>query len=127
MIMRYFIVLFFIFSSTISFANLYLQTEYQEGQKPKVVTKQHIFLDKRYTINYDRKSYVLILKKIDGNEATIESESYDVNKVGHKSMHGGALGTYKVGKSFSLTDNAQNGDRLFNLKIILEKIVQTKP
>ena len=110
-----------------SFANLYLQTEYQEGKKPKVTTKQHIFLEKRYTINYDRKSYVLILKKINGNEVTIESESYDVNKVGHKTMHGGALGTYKIGKSFSLTDNSPSGEKLFNLKISLEKLIEMKP
>ena len=118
----------FLFSvSTMSYANLYLQTEYQEGSRPKVVTKQHIFLEKRYTINYDRKSYVLILKKINGNEVTIESESYDVDKKGHKTMQGGSLGTYRVGKSFSLTDKALNGDRLFNLKINLEKLIKMKP
>ncbi len=110
-----------------SYANLYLQTEYQEGSRPKVVTKQHIFLEKRYTINYDRKSYVLILKKINGNEVTIESESYDVDKKGHKTMQGGSLGTYRVGKSFSLKDKAPNGERLFNLKISLEKLIEMKP
>ena len=118
----------FLFSvSTMSYANLYLQTEYQEGSRPKVVTKQHIFLEKRYTINYDRKSYVLILKKINGNEVTIESESYDVDKKGHKTMQGGSLGTYRVGKSFSLKDKAPNGERLFNLKISLEKLIEIKP
>ena len=118
----------FLFSvSTMSYANLYLQTEYQEGSRPKVVTKQHIFLEKRYTINYDRKSYVLILKKINGNEVTIESESYDVDKKGHKTMQGGSLGTYRVGKSFSLKDKAPNGERLFNLKISLEKLIEMKP
>jgi hypothetical protein len=113
--------------SNICFANLYLQTEYQEGTHPKIVTKQHIFLDKRETIKYDRKHYVFILKKIKGDEATIESESYDIDKNGHKTMHGGSFGTYKVGRSFTLTDRALNGDRLFSLKITLEKIVQTKP
>jgi hypothetical protein len=118
----------FLFSvSTMSYANLYLQTEYQEGSRPKVVTKQHIFLEKRYTINYDRKSYVLILKKVNGNEVTIESESYDVDKKGHKTMQGGSLGTYRVGKSFSLKDKAPNGERLFNLKISLEKLIEMKP
>lgn len=119
--------IFLFLVSTLSHANLYLQTEYQEGSRPKVVTKQHIFLEKRYTINYDRKSYVLILKKINGNEVTIESESYDVDKIGHKTMQGGSLGTYRVGKSFSLTDKAPNGDRLFNLKINLERLIEIKP
>jgi hypothetical protein len=119
--------IFLFLVSTLSHANLYLQTEYQEGSRPKVVTKQHIFLEKRYTINYDRKSYVLILKKINGNEVTIESESYDVDKIGHKTMQGGSLGTYRVGKSFSLKDKAPNGERLFNLKISLEKLIEIKP
>ena len=116
----------FLFSH-VALANLYLQTEYQEGRKPKIITKQHIFLNKRETINYSQKSYVLILKKIEGNMATIESESYDVNKVGHKTMQGGSYGTYKVGGSFSLVDRAPNGEQRFSLKIILEKIVPTKP
>jgi hypothetical protein len=123
--MKYLLLICFIFTCNISFANLYLQTEYQEGKKPKIITKQHIFLDKRYPIFYTKKSYVLILKKINGDEATIESESYNVDKIGHKTMQGGSFGTYKVGKSFTLTDHAPNGDQLFSLKVVLEKIVPT--
>lgn len=119
--------IFLLFVTNISFANLYLQTEYQEGKNPKIATKHHIFLDKKYTINYTKKSYVLILKKVSNDEVTIESESYDVNKVGHRTMHGGSFGTYKMGKIFSLTDRDANGEQLFNLKILLEKIVPTKP
>jgi hypothetical protein len=70
---------------------------------------------------------VLILKKINNDEVTIESESYDVNKVGHRTMHGGSFGTYKIGKIFSLTDRDASGVQIFNLKILLEKIVPTKP
>lgn len=120
------LILLFLTCNT-GFANLYLQTEYQEGKKPKIVTKHHIFLDKRYTVNYSKKSYVLILKKINGNEATIESESYDLDKVGHKTMHGGSLGTYKIGKSFTLTDRTSSGYQLFSLRIVLEKSVPTVP
>ncbi|MDO9182011.1 MAG: hypothetical protein Q7U04_06365 [Bacteriovorax sp.] len=125
--MKFLLLTILIFSCNLSWANLYLQTEYQEGSKPKIVTKHHIFLNKRYPIYYSRKSYVLILKKIIGNEATIESESYDLDKIGHKTMHGGGLGTYKVGKSFSLIDYAPNGGQLYSLKIDLEKIVEMKP
>ncbi|MDD4973630.1 MAG: hypothetical protein PHY93_04730 [Bacteriovorax sp.] len=125
--MKYLLLICFIFTCNISFANLYLQTEYQEGRKPKIVTKQHIFLDRRYPIYYTKKSYVLILKKINGDEATIESESYNVDKRGHKTMQGGSFGTYKVGKSFTLTDHAPNGDQLFSLKVVLEKIVPARP
>lgn len=117
--------LFFICKT--GFANLYLQTEYQEGTRPKIITKQHIFLDQRYTINYTKKSYVLILKKINNEEATIESESYDLDKIGHKTMHGGSYGTYKIGKSFVLADKAPGGGQLFSLKITLEKVVPTLP
>ncbi len=123
--------LFFIFISSFisfsAFANLYLQTEYQEGNKPKVITKQHIFLNKREIINYTKKGYILILKKINGNEATIESESYDFDKLGRRTMVGGSYGTYQVGKYFTITDRAPNGTKLFELKILLEKIVPTKP
>jgi hypothetical protein len=117
--------LFFI--CNISYANLYLQTEYQEASKPKVITKHHVFLDKRYTVNYTKKSYVLILKKINGDEVTIESESYDLDKIGHKTMQGGSFGTYKIGKSFTLADHAPNGNQIFSLKIKLEKSVPTQP
>lgn len=125
--MKFLFLIFLIFSCNASFANLYLQTEYQEGTRPKILTKHHIFLDKRYTINYSKKSYVLILKKINGDEATIESESYDFDKLGRKTMQGGSYGTYKVGKTLTLTDHASNGTRPFALKILLEKIVPTKP
>ncbi len=108
------------FLSTTCFANLYLQTEYQEATKAPIVTKHHIFLDQRYTINYSKKRYVLILKKITGDEATIESESYDLDKIGHKTMHGGSYGSYKVGKSFFIKE------RGFVFKVDLEKIVPTK-
>jgi hypothetical protein len=121
------VLLFFIITCNVSFANLYLQTEYQELTKPKIITKHHIFLDKRYIINYSKKSYVLILKKINGDEATIESESYDLDKLGHKTMHGGSFGTYKIGKSFMLSDHASNGAMLFTLKIVLEKSVPSIP
>jgi hypothetical protein len=126
-VIKYLIFILAIFSANISYANLYLQTEYQEGRKPKVITKQHIFLNKRYNVYYSLKSYVFILTKIEGNKATIESESYDVDKKGHKTMHGGALGTYAVGNSFTLTDNGPNGEKRFSLKVTLEKIVPTIP
>lgn len=115
-------VLFFLLMCSKSFANLYLKTEYQEGQRPKVVTKQHIFLDKRYTINYTKRSYVLILKKVTSAEATIESETYEISKAGNKTMIGGSYGTYRLGKAFTLTDGPR-GPRHFSLKIYLEKIV----
>lgn len=118
--MKILILVFSFFLSATCFANLYLQTEYQEGRNPPIVTKHHIFLDKRYVVNYTKKSYVLILKKISGSEATIESESYDVDKIGHKTMHGGSYGTYKVGKSFFIVEKG------FVLKVDLEKIVPTK-
>ena len=125
--MKCLFLIFLLIVTNISLANVYLQTQYQEGKNPKIATKHHIFLDKRYTINYTKKSYVLILKKVNKDEVTIESESYDVNKVGHKTMHGGSYGTYKIGKTFSLTDHDASGEQLFNLKILLEKIVPTKP
>ena len=125
--MKLLFLIFCIFFCNISFANLYLQTEYQEGKKPKIITKQHIFLDKRYPIFYSKKSYVLILKKITGDEATIETESYNVDKTGHKTMQGGSFGSYRVGKSFTVIDHAPDGSKLFTLKIMLEKIVPTKP
>lgn len=125
--MKILILLFFVFISSSTFANLYLQTEYQDGHKPKIITKQHIFLNKRETINYTKKSYILILKKINGNEAIIESESYDLDKSGHRTMTGGSYGTYRVGKYFTITDHAPNGAKLFELKILLEKIVPTIP
>ena len=117
--------LFLIMQSAL--ANLYLQTEYREGKNPKIVTKHHIFLEKRYPVNYTKKSYVLILKKVTNDEATIETESYDVDKIGHKTMHGGSLGTYKVGKEFTIKDQSPNGEILFSWKVLLEKIVSIKP
>ncbi|MFA6238947.1 MAG: hypothetical protein WC635_16540 [Bacteriovorax sp.] len=119
------ITLFLICNSV--FANLYLETSYQEGKKPVIVTKQHIFLNQKYLVKYSKKHYVLILKKINGDEATIESENYDIDNFGHKTMHGGSYGTYKVGKSFTITDRSQSGAALFTLKILLEKIVPSKP
>lgn len=124
--MKYLFLIFLIFTCNESFANLYLQTEYQEARRPKIVTKHHIFLDKRYIINYTKKSYVLILKKMSGDEATIESESYDVDKRGRKTMQGGSYGTYKLGKSFTITDHSPRGVPLFSLKITLEKSVSSK-
>ncbi len=125
--MKILLIAFLLLTSTSSMANLYLQTVYQEGTRPKIMTKHHIFLEKRYPIDYSKKSYVLILKKIVGDEATIESESYDLDKIGHKTMHGGSFGTYKVGKKFSLIDHAPDGQKLYSLDITLEKSVQTPP
>jgi hypothetical protein len=126
--MKMLILLFGLCTSLNSFANLYLRTEYQEGKKTKIISKHHIFLEKRYPVKYSKKSYVLILKKITADQATIESESYDVNeKTGNKVMHGGAYGTYKVGKNFQLIDRSPSGEVLFSLKIFLEKVVATPP
>lgn len=116
----------FLFSAN-AFADLYLQTEYQEGRKPKVVTKNHIFLNKPATIKYVKKSYILTLTKMNGNEATIESESYDVDDKGHKTQQGGSLGTYKIGSSFNLVDHDSRGQQKFILKVILEKFSPIKP
>ena len=121
------LLIFLLFFSFNSFANLYLQTDYQEGKLPRVVTKHHIFLEKRYTINYEKKSYILILKKVTNNEATIESESYNFDKKMRRTMVGGSYGTYRVGRAFTITDHAPNGAKTFELKIFLEKIVATKP
>lgn len=109
------------------FANLYLETAYQEGNKPAIVTKQHIFLNQKYLVKYSKKHYVFILKKINGDEATIETENYDIDKNGHKTMHGGSYGTYKVGGSFKIIDRTPNGTPIFTLKVVLEKIVPSKP
>jgi hypothetical protein len=74
-------------------------------------------------VNYTKKSYVLFLKKIANNEATIETESYDFDQNGKKSLQGGSLGTYKVGKSFQLIHRSAQGIPLFILKIVLERSV----
>lgn len=116
-------VLFFLLGCNVSFANLYLKTEYQERKQSKITTKHHIFLENRYVINYAKKSYVLVLKKITKDEATIESETYNRDPMGKKVMMGGSLGTYKVGKTFTLTDHSTKGLPLFTLKITLERIV----
>jgi hypothetical protein len=127
--MKNFSVFIFIMLSTFAtqaFANLYLTTDYQEGTNPKIVTKQHIFLEKPYPVKYTLKSYILILKKITKDEATIESESYDVDKNGHKTMSGGSYGTYKIGKSFTLTDPPKGDRPKFTLKITLDKFFTAK-
>lgn len=116
-------VLITILLSSSCFADLYLQTEYQEGRKAKIITKHHIYLEKRHPIYYGKKNYVLILKKVQGDEATIETESYDVDKRGNRTQQGGSYGTYKIGKSFVINDLAPNGVPLFSLKITLEKYV----
>lgn len=123
--MKLLLFIFFAFTCNTSFAELYFRTEYQEGKKPKVITEQHMFLDKRYPVNYTKKGYVFILKKVTATEATIESESYDINKIGHKTMVGGSYGTYRVGNSFTLSDESK-GIKRFTLKIYLEKIVLPK-
>lgn len=117
---------FFITLTAQAFANLYLTTEYQEGTNAKVSTKQHIFLEKPYPVKYEAKSYILILKKITKDEATIETESYDIDKKGHKTMSGGSYGVYKIGKSFTLTDPPKGDRPKFTLKIILDKYFQVK-
>lgn len=109
-----------LFSSS-CLADLYLQTEYQEGRKAKIITKHHIYLEKRHSIYYGKKHYVLILKKVQGDEVSIETESYDVDKKGNRTQQGGSFGRYKIGKSFVVTDLAPNGVPLFTLKIVLEK------
>lgn len=119
------IILLSFFICNTSFANLYLTTEYQEGKRPKVTTKQHIFLDKRYTINYTKRSYVLILKKIVKDHVTIESERYAIDQFGHKTMEGGSYGDYRVGSSFTIND--KGGGQRFTLKITLDKLVPSIP
>lgn len=121
----FFAFLFFVTTSS-AFANLYLTTEYQEGTNAKVATKQHIFLEKPYPVKYEAKSYVLILRKITKDEATIETESYDIDKNGHKTMSGGSYGVYKIGKSFTLTDPPKGDRPKFTLKVTLDKYFQVK-
>lgn len=105
---------------------MYLRTEYQEGKKSKVISKHHIFIEKRYPVKYTKKSYVFILKKIKGDLATIESERYDVDeKTGNKVMEGGGYGTYKVGSKFQFLDRSPSGEVLFSLKVFLERVVET--
>lgn len=100
--------------------------EYQEANNPVVVTRTHIFLNKKEVINYTKRGYVLLLKKINEKEAFIESETYSIDKLGHKELERGASGSHRIGKSFDLVEYAKNGDRLFKLKIVLEKYFPMK-
>lgn len=123
---KYFIVVLLFMTNT-AFANLYLQTEYQEGLRPKVITKHHIFLNQKYIVNYSKRSYVLLLKKISRNNVQIETERYAIDDLGKKHMIGGSYGDYTVGKSFSIIDRTEAGRPAFTLKIVLEKLVPTVP
>ena len=116
-----------LFWFSLSYADLYIQTDYQEKNGNKISTKHHIFLETPYKIDYTKKSYVLVLKKLNSKEAVIETESYDRAKNGRRTMHGGSYGAYKIGSDFSLVDHAANGAKRFRLKIFLEKAVPVKP
>lgn len=125
--MKLIIVLFFILIvEGPAHANLYLTTEYQEGNKPKVVTKQHIFLDRPYPVKYTYKKYILLLKKITPEKAEIETESYDLDDKGHSEMVGGAIGNYAIGKSFTMTDQPKGNRPKFTFKVYLDKYYSMK-
>ncbi len=117
--------LFTLISSS-AFADLYIQTDYKAGNKPNVVTKHHIFLEKPYTVKYELKRYVLILKKVNAKEATIEMESYDVDEKGTPTMTGGSYGNYAIGKTKTFVEDSKGNRPKFVFKMLLEKYVALK-
>ena len=116
----------FLFISRTAFADLYIQTDYRAGSKPNVVTKHHIFLEKPYTVKYELKRYILILKKINAKEATIEMESYDVDEKGNPAMTGGSYGNYAIGKTKTFVEESKGNRPKFVFKILLEKYAPVK-
>ncbi len=124
--MKRFFFFFFLFISTSSFADLYIQTDYRAGTKPNVVTKHHIFLEKPYTVKYELRRYVLILKKVNAKEATLETESYDVDDKGNTAMTGGSYGNYAIGKSKTFVEEGKGNRPKFVFKIFFEKYAPVK-
>lgn len=109
-----------------SFASLYLTTEYQEGQKPKIVSKHHIFLNKPYTVRYTFKKYILNLKKISPKNAEIEIDSYNLDNRGGSEMVAGKIGNFEIGKTFVMTDKATDQRPKFFFKVYLDKYFPVK-
>ena len=105
------------------FANLYLTTDYQEDGKPPVITKHHIFLNKKYTINYSKMAYSLTLTKLEKDFGTIETETFVINKKGRKEISAGGIANFTLGKPLILEQFSRAGKREFRLKIIPERIV----
>lgn len=114
-----------IFSHSAS-ANLYLTTEYQEGNKPKIVSKHHIFLNKPYTVRYTYKKYILTLKKISPKNAEIEIDSYNLDNRGGSEMVAGKIGNFEIGKTFSMTDKADDHRPKFFFKVYLDRYFPMK-
>lgn len=105
------------------FANLYLTTEYQEAGKAPVITKHHIFLNKKYPVNYTKMAYTLTLTKLDKDHGTIETETFVINKKGHKEMSAGGIANFSLGKPLVLEQFSRSGKREFILRINPERIV----
>jgi hypothetical protein len=103
-------------------ANLYLTTEYQEANKPPVVTKHHIFLNRRYPVEYIKMAYSLTLTKIEKDRGTIETETFIFNK-GKKELLSGGIAHFTMGKPVVLEQFSKSGKREFILKIIPDRIV----
>lgn len=105
------------------FANLYLTTEYQEAEKPPVVTKHHIFLNQKYPINYTKMAYSLTLTKLDKDHGTIESETFVIDQKGKKHLISGGIGNFTVGKPLALIQYSKTGKREFILRITPDRAV----
>lgn len=105
------------------FANLYLTTEYQEDGKVPVLTKHHVFLNKKYPVNYTKMAYTITLTKLDKDRGTIETETFVINKKGHKEISAGGIANFTLGKPIILQQFSRSGKKEFSLKIIPEKIV----
>lgn len=121
--MKLFILLSFLFLSESVFANMYFTTEYQEATKPPVITKHHIFLNKRYPINYTKMAYALTLTKIESDRGTLETETFIIDKKGKREFSAGGIANFFLGKPIKLEQFSRSGKREFILKIIPEKIV----
>lgn len=105
------------------FANLYLTTEYQEDGKVPVLTKHHVFLNKKYPVNYTKMAYTITLTKLDKDRGTIETETFVINNKGHKEISAGGIANFFLGKPVILQQFSRSGKKEFSLKIIPEKIV----
>ena len=116
----YFFILLFL--TPAAFANLYLTTEYQETGKAPVITKHHIFYNKKYYVEYNKMVYSLNLIKIEKDHGTIETETFVLNK-GKKEFSAGGIANFSLGKPVILEQFARSGKREFILRIIPEKIV----
>jgi len=105
------------------FANLYLTTEYQEAGKPSVVTKHHIFLNKKYLIHYSKMAYSLLLIKLEKDWGTIETETFVLDNKARKHLISGGIANFNLGKKpIILEQFARSGKREFMLKITPDRI-----